>query len=91
MLLHNSGLTPEAVEGGMINNIRNGDMLCLDVKNGKLALEESSEELIKRIKNNKVELNNGITYGRFLFNTIRENISNAELGATIFKDYEGKE
>ena len=84
-------LTPEAVEGGMINNIRNGDMLCLDVKNGKLALEESSEELIKRIKNNKVELNNGITYGRFLFNTIRENISNAELGATIFKDYEGKE
>ncbi len=84
-------LINEAIEGGMINNIRNGDIICLDVTNGKLTLEESSEELIKRVNKNKIIKNNDLTYGRFLFNTVRENISNAENGATIFKDYEGKE
>tara|TARA_B100001063_G_scaffold102378_1_gene95574 strand:+ start:156 stop:1976 length:1821 start_codon:yes stop_codon:yes gene_type:complete len=84
-------LTNEAIEGGMINNIRNDDIICLDVKNGKLTLEESSEELIKRVNKNKIIKNNDLTYGRFLFNAVRENISNAESGATIFKDYEGKE
>jgi len=84
-------LTSEAIECGMINNIRNGDIICLDIKNGKLTLDEPNEELIKRVNNNKNFTNKDLTYGRFLFNTVRENISDAEHGATIFKNYEGKE
>ncbi len=84
-------LTSEAIECGMINNIRNGDIICLDIKNGKLTLDEPNEELIKRVNNNKNFKNKNLTYGRFLFNTVQENISDAEHGATIFKNYEGKE
>ena len=31
--------------------------------------------------------NTDLSYGRYLFNTIRENVSDAESGATIFKNY----
>ncbi|WP_428023523.1 phosphogluconate dehydratase [Arcobacter sp.] len=80
-------LVDESVSGGKINNIQDGDMICLDVKNGKLSLEIDAGELIQRININKNNENKNLTYGRFLFETIRENVSDAEDGATIFKDY----
>ncbi len=80
-------LVGEAAQGGKINNILDGDMICLDVKNGKLSLEVSAEELIQRVNKNKNFENKDLTYGRFLFKSIRDEVSNAEDGATIFKNY----
>ena len=83
-------LVDEAAQGGMITLIEDGDMICLDVKNGILNLEVPAEEKIKRsIK--KVDLSaNHYNYGRNLFSAVRDNISSAEEGATIF-DIIGKE
>lgn len=80
-------LTNEAINLGNINNILDGDIICLDVEQGILKLEIDSNELLQRINKNKGSNNQNLTYGRFLFNTIRENISDAENGATIFKNY----
>ena len=83
-------LVDEAANGGMITLIEDGDMICLDVKNGTLNLEVAAEEKIKRIVK-KADLSaNHYNYGRNLFSSIRSNISNAEEGATIF-DIIGKE
>jgi phosphogluconate dehydratase len=81
-------LTTESACGGKINNIREDDIICLDTKNGKLTLDVPAEELIKRVnKNTSTKKDNALTYGRFLFSSIREGVSDAETGATIFKDY----
>ena len=83
-------LVEEAAKGGNIALIEDGDIICLDVKNGKLNLEIPSEEKIRRqIK--KADLSaNQANYGRNLFSIVRANISTAEEGATIF-DIIGKE
>jgi len=80
-------LVDEAASRGIINSIQDGDMICLDVKNGTLTLEVSEQELGTRVNKNKVFGNENFTYGRFLFKTIRDEVSNAEDGATIFKNY----
>jgi phosphogluconate dehydratase len=83
-------LVEEAAEGGSIALIEDGDMICLDVKNGKLNLEVKAEERIKRCLS-KVDLSaNHYNYGRNLFASVRKNITNAEEGATIF-DIVGQE
>ena len=83
-------LVDEAAKGGKITLIEDGDMICLDVKNGTLTLEVPAEEKIKRIVK-KADLSaNHYNYGRNLFSSIRGNISTAEEGATIF-DIIGKE
>jgi len=80
-------LVDEAASGGTINSIQDGDMICLDVTNGKLTLEVSEQELSTRVNKNKVFGNQDFTYGRFLFKAIRDEVSDAEDGATIFKNY----
>ena len=83
-------LVDEAAKGGKISLIEDGDIICLDVKNGTLTLEVPAEEKIKRIVK-KADLSaNHYNYGRNLFSSIRGNISTAEEGATIF-DIIGKE
>ena len=77
-------LVGEAASGGTINSIQDEDMICLDVKNGTLTLEVSEQELSTRVTKNKVSGNKDFTYGRFLFKTIRDEVSSAEDGATIF-------
>ncbi|WP_122893048.1 phosphogluconate dehydratase [Arcobacter peruensis] len=83
-------LVDEAAKGGAIALIEDGDMICLDVKKGTLNIEIPAEEKIRRsIK--KVDLSaNHYNYGRNLFSSVRDNISSAEEGATIF-DIIGKE
>jgi len=83
-------LVNEAAKGGAIALIEDGDMICLDVKKGTLNIEIPAEEKIRRtIK--KVDLSsNHYNYGRNLFSSVRDNISSAEEGATIF-DIIGKE
>lgn len=77
-------VTPEAVAGGNIGKIQDGDMILLDANAGKLELHISQEELAKRdcaiidLEKNQSGL------GRELFRSLRENVSGAASGATIF-------
>ena len=83
-------LTPEASKAGVIAKIKTGDKIRFDIQKAQVELLVDKEELDKReIK--KVDLsNNRFAVGRELFSTIRENISSAEEGASIF-DLVGKE
>jgi phosphogluconate dehydratase len=77
-------LVKEAAQGGLINKIEDGDIICLDVKNRKLNLEIKAQDMIKR-ENKKYNLSkNHYNFGRNLFSKIRLNVTSAEEGATIF-------
>ncbi|MBS3796505.1 phosphogluconate dehydratase [Pseudoalteromonas sp. BDTF-M6] len=76
-------LAPEAVEGGMIAKVKDGDLLTLDAPNGILKLHVSDEELAAR----HIELvHSGATFGtgRELFAGFRNIVSSADLGASAF-------
>ncbi len=78
-------LYPEAIEGGVISKIENGDLIEMDIKNGTLNILLEDDVLEKRVAN-KVNLEkNRYGLGVELFSTIRENVSSSETGATIFK------
>lgn len=78
-------LYPEAVEGGIIAKIEDGDLLEMDIKNGTLNLFVEDEVLNSRkIKKPNLERNR-YGLGVELFSSIRENVSSSETGATIFK------
>ena len=78
-------LYPEAVDGGLISKIENGDTIEMDIRNGTIKLLVDKEVLEKR-EVLAVELEkNRHGFGRELFSAIRENISSSETGATIFK------
>ena len=77
-------MTPEALEGGVIAKIQSGDLMRLDVENEVVELLIDSAELAQR-KIVKPDLaNNRFAMGRELFASLRQNISGAEEGASIF-------
>ena len=43
-------ISPEAMEGGLIALVNEGDIISIDIPNGQLNLEISNEELEKRMK-----------------------------------------
>ncbi|CCQ12268.1 Phosphogluconate dehydratase [Pseudoalteromonas luteoviolacea B = ATCC 29581] len=76
-------LAPEAVEGGIIAKIREGDLITLDAPKGILKLHVSEEELAAR----EFEISQrGQTFGtgRELFAGFRNIVSSADLGASSF-------
>lgn len=77
-------LTPEAIMNPNLAKVCDGDIIELDLNAGKLELYVSSEELANR----QVELHdlsaNQVGFGRELFNNLRANLSESELGATLF-------
>ncbi len=76
-------LAPEAVEGGFIAKIREGDVVTLDAPKGELKVHVSDEELAQR----ELEISEQVqTYGtgRELFEGIRQTVSSADLGASAF-------
>ncbi|MEM5531507.1 phosphogluconate dehydratase [Pseudoalteromonas arctica] len=76
-------LAPEAVEGGIIAKIREGDLVTLDAPNGMLKVHVSDEELAKR----EAELSlPSATFGtgRELFTGFRNIVSSADSGASAF-------
>jgi len=77
-------MTPEASEGGVIAKIQSGDLMRLDVENESVELLVDEAELAKR-KIIRPELgDNRFAMGRELFASLRQNISGAEEGASIF-------
>ncbi|EAW26117.1 phosphogluconate dehydratase [Alteromonadales bacterium TW-7] len=76
-------LAPEAVEGGIIAKIQEGDLVTLDAPNGILKVHVSDDELAKR----ELEISQpSLTFGtgRELFTGFRNIVSSADLGASAF-------
>ena len=79
-------LTPEAIDGGAIARIRDGDIVTLDANSGELIVELSEEDLANR-ECRKPDLSaNHSGMGRELFTAFRLNVAEAEKGAGIFGD-----
>ncbi|MBC5858340.1 phosphogluconate dehydratase [Campylobacter jejuni] len=79
-------MSPEALLGGNIAKIKNGDLLLLDAKNGFLEVLIDEKEWQER---KAVEIKNKETfgYGRELFAGFRTQSSSAETGAMNFGGY----
>ncbi|MDN3401440.1 MULTISPECIES: phosphogluconate dehydratase [unclassified Pseudoalteromonas] len=76
-------LAPEAVEGGIIAKIHEGDIVTLDAPNGILKLHVSDEELAKR-EPQISQASQTFGTGRELFTGFRNIVSSADLGASAF-------
>lgn len=77
-------VTPEALDGGAIAKIRDGDMIRLDATKGILEVLVDEKELASR-KQQVPDLSaNGHGMGRELFENFRRNASHADMGATVF-------
>ena len=75
-------LTPEAVAGGLIGKIRDGDVIRLDANRGVLNGLLSEAEFAAREAAPQQE-NSSTGVGRELFGTFRAIVSSAEEGATV--------
>ena len=78
-------LVPEALEGGNIARIQNGDKIRLDANCGELQLFVSEEELANRKLATKTDYSDQTGLGRELFNSFRNVVSSAENGACNFE------
>lgn len=83
-------IVPEAANGGVLSKIMTGDRIRLDVDHGNMILLVDSDELQNREPAAPDLLHNRHGFGRELFSTIRQCISTAEEGGSIF-DISGKE
>ena len=74
-------LTPEALDGGLIGKIRNGDLIKVNAITGELSLLVDEQELALR-QADKIDLRH-VSYGmgRELFGALRSNLSSPETGA----------
>ena len=71
-------VTPEAINGGAIGAIRDGDMITLDVATGKLSVDADLSQR-PQVKSNPSEGG----FGRELFSNMREQAASAEAGGGI--------
>ncbi|MDQ7049249.1 MAG: phosphogluconate dehydratase [Enterobacterales bacterium] len=77
-------LIPEALEGGPIAQIQNGDLIELDAANGILTVKVNEIEFKQRPLAVKETLSEQSGMGRELFKSFRNNVTNAEHGAMTF-------
>jgi len=75
-------LTPEALDGGWLSRVRDGDMIRLDAERGLLELQVEDAELAARSPAPQPGVAYG--YGRELFGAFRAAVGPAELGASVF-------
>ncbi|WP_404402862.1 phosphogluconate dehydratase [Idiomarina seosinensis] len=80
-------VTPEAVDGGLIAKVKDGDRVKLDFVTGELELLVDSDELKQR-EPQPIDLTEShFGMGRDLFGNLRASFSGAEQGACVlFKD-----
>ena len=76
-------LVPEALAGGLLSRVRDGDMVTLDAERGELRLEVDEQTLQAR-EPAQFAGGHGQGMGRELFSVLRRNVSTAETGATVF-------
>jgi phosphogluconate dehydratase len=77
-------LTPEAVDGGPIARIRDGDVIRLDAERGKLEVLVDHATFEARTPARENLDDNGVLMGRELFAPFRHAVGRAEEGASIF-------
>jgi phosphogluconate dehydratase len=77
-------VTPEAVDGGPISKLRDGDLLRLDAEAGTLDFLGDEKEFLSRTPASEDLRGEHIGMGRELFAGFRRLVSAADLGATIF-------
>ena len=75
-------VSPEAVDGGMIAKIQNGDMVRLDCEQQELVLEVSGAELAQRVAPTADVSAHQRGCGRDLFALFRQHAMHAEEGAS---------
>jgi phosphogluconate dehydratase len=76
-------VTPEALDGGPIARLRDGDIITLDAEAGTLTVDLSPETLHNRAPAEYDLEAHAYGYGRELFQMFRENASGPELGASV--------
>ncbi|MCR5858406.1 phosphogluconate dehydratase [Mesorhizobium sp. J428] len=77
-------VTPEALDGGVIGKIRDGDLIRLDGEEGTLEVFLSAEEIATRTCVTADLTANGYGMGRELFGAFRAMVGQAEAGASVF-------
>ena len=77
-------VTPEAVEGGMIGRIRDGDVIRVDGETGRLEVLVDAAELAARPAPNPDLASNAHGMGRELFAGFRALAARADMGAGAF-------
>ncbi len=75
-------LSPEALDGGAIARVRDGDLIDLDCENGRLVLEVPEHELASRTVAPPDLSAEHSGVGRDLFDLFRRNAGRAESGAS---------
>lgn len=81
-------LCPEALDGGLIAKVQNGDMIMLDGETGELTLLVDEQELAQR-ELAKFQVNGHHQgMGREIFGFMRRNLSTADTGACSLFDEE---
>jgi phosphogluconate dehydratase len=75
-------LTPEALDGGPIARLRDGDIIRIDGNGGTVCVHVPMEDLTRR----ELAVNHPALYGsgRELFANLRASLSSADRGASIF-------
>lgn len=76
-------VTPEALDGGLIGKIRDGDRVTIDADGGELSVEADDDVMARSAEAfDMTDNHNGM--GRELFAAFRSNVVSAERGASIF-------
>jgi phosphogluconate dehydratase len=78
-------VTPEALDGGAIGKVRNGDMVRLDAEAGTLEILVPTAELALREADVPDLSANDFGTGRELFAGFRRMVGQADQGATVFE------
>jgi phosphogluconate dehydratase len=77
-------MTPEALDGGPISKLRDGDMLRLDAEAGTLTFLGDERELLSRTPATEDLRNEHFGMGRELFAGFRSLVGAADRGASVF-------
>ena len=77
-------VTPEALDGGMIGRIRDGDIVLVDGEAGALQVEVDAAELAARTVELPDLSANAFGLGRELFENFRQVAGHADQGAAVF-------
>ena len=75
--------TPEALHGGALARLRDGDRIVIDARAGRLEAQVDAETFAGRPPA-EAPPGSGHGTGRELFRVFRENVGGAEAGATVF-------
>ncbi|WP_303289296.1 phosphogluconate dehydratase [Marinobacter sp. SS5-14b] len=80
---------PEALEGGPLARVQNGDVIRIDADGSQLSVQLDDATLASRVCAKKDLAGQHQGYGRELFGWMRRDAGNPEQGASVFWGHEG--